>query len=150
MIGFTALPQPTTVENTWASPATAFVIAGAIFAVVTALVFSARRDIRTSSDFLLGGRKIGIGLNTLAMVGTGLMYSTVIIIASRPPVNPSAFRIATSLPRSRTDMAMVLPRIKSTITITGGGSAQCQSRGRQSGARNTARKPVSHSRMSQP
>jgi len=81
MIVFAALPQPTPVENTWASPATAFVIAGAIFAVVTAIVFSARRDIRTSSDFLLGGRKIGVGLNTLAMVGTGLMYSTVIIIA---------------------------------------------------------------------
>jgi len=81
MIGIFALPQPTPVVNTWAAPATAFVIAGAIFAVVTAIVFSARRDIRTSSDFLLGGRKIGVGLNTLAMVGTGLMYSTVIIIA---------------------------------------------------------------------
>lgn len=81
MTSFLALPQPTPVENTWAAPGLATVVAVALAAVVSAIVFAVRRDNKTSSDFLLGGRKIGVGQNTLAMVGTGLMYSTVIIIS---------------------------------------------------------------------
>src|SRR5947207_4396088 len=81
MTGVLALPQPTSVDNTWAAPALATVLAIVLAVVVFAVVIAARRGIRNPSDFLLAGRKVGAGQNTLAMVGSGLMYSTVIIIA---------------------------------------------------------------------
>jgi cation/acetate symporter len=81
MTGVLALPQPTPVDNTWAAPALATVLAIVLAAVVSALVIAVRGGIRNPSDFLLAGRRIGAVQNTFAMVGSGLMYSTVIIIA---------------------------------------------------------------------
>ncbi|MEN3310004.1 MAG: cation/acetate symporter [Micromonosporaceae bacterium] len=81
MTGVYALPQPTHVDNTWAAPGLAAVLAVVLAVVVFALVLPARRGIRTPNDFIVSGRKVGAGQNTFAMVGMGLMYSTVIIIA---------------------------------------------------------------------
>jgi cation/acetate symporter len=82
-----AIPQPTPVDNTWAAPLLATVLAVVLAAVVFAMVIPIRRRIRDTGDFLLAGRKIGVGQNTLAMVGSGLMYSTVIIIAGHVSLN---------------------------------------------------------------
>ncbi|WP_327000770.1 hypothetical protein OHA72_37350 [Dactylosporangium sp. NBC_01737] len=82
-----AIPQPTPVNNTWAAPVLATVLSVVLVVAVLALVLPVRRGIRDAGDFLLGGRKIGIGQNTLAMVGSGLMYSTVIIIAGHVSLN---------------------------------------------------------------
>jgi len=81
MTDFLALPQPTPVNNTWAAPVLAAGFALVLGVAAFVLVIRARRGIRTTSDFLLADRTIGPGRNALAMVGGGLMYSTVIIIA---------------------------------------------------------------------
>ena len=81
MTDLLALPQPTPVDNTWASPVLATVVSLVLGVAVLALVYGVRGRIRNSRDFLLAGRRVGAGQNALAMVGTGIMYSTVIIIA---------------------------------------------------------------------
>lgn len=87
MTGVLALPQPTQVHNTWAAPGLAAAISVVLAVVVFAIVRAAQGGIRNPSDFLLAGRRVGVGQNALAMVGTGLMYSTVIIIAGHVALN---------------------------------------------------------------
>jgi cation/acetate symporter len=79
--------DPPPVDNTWAAPAIAAGVAIAVLAVVVALVNSARGGIRTPDDFLVEGRRVGAGRNALAMVGGGIMYSTVIIITGHVALN---------------------------------------------------------------
>jgi cation/acetate symporter len=87
MTGVIAAPPPAPVDNTWAAPAIATALAIAIAVLVFALVNAARRGIRNPSDFLLAGRRVGVGQNALAMVGGGIMYSTVIIITGHVALN---------------------------------------------------------------
>jgi cation/acetate symporter len=79
--------QPVPVEPTWAATGFATAFALAIAVVVFALVKSARGGIRGSDDFLLAGRKVGVGQNALAMVGGCIMYSTVIIVTGHIALN---------------------------------------------------------------
>ena len=87
MIDLLAAPKPPPVDNTWASPAIATAVAVIIGIAVLAFVVTARRSIRNPDDFLLAGRQIGPGQNAVAMVGGGIMYSTVIIIAGHIALN---------------------------------------------------------------
>lgn len=99
-----AAPKPPPVDNTWAAPAMAAVVAIILVIVVFLIVNAVRGGIRNSTDFLLAGRRVGVGQNALAMVGTGIMYSTVIIIAGHVALNGfdailllTAFTISTVL-----------------------------------------------------
>lgn len=87
MTGILAAPLPPPVDNTWAAPTIATAVAIAIAVVVFALVTAARRSIRNPDDFLLAGRRVGAGQNALAMVGGGIMYSTVIIVTGHVALN---------------------------------------------------------------
>ncbi|WP_405792403.1 cation acetate symporter [Streptomyces sp. NBC_01506] len=99
-----AAAPPPPVDNTWAAPAIAAAMAIALAVVVFALVRSAGGTIRDGGDFLLAGRKIGVGQNALAMVGGAIMYSTAIIITGHVALNGfdavlllTAFTISTVL-----------------------------------------------------
>ena len=87
MTGLLMAPAPPPVENTWAAPGIATAIAVALAIAVFALVIAARGRIRNPNDFLLAGNRIGVRQNTLAMVGSGIMYSTVIIISGHVALN---------------------------------------------------------------
>jgi len=87
MISVLAADPPPPVDNTWAAPAIATAVALVLGVVVFALVRAARRGIRNPDDFLLADRRIGTGQNALAMVGGGIMYSTVIIITGHIALN---------------------------------------------------------------
>lgn len=87
MIDLLAVAPPPSVNNTWAAPAIAAVFAAAILIVVVWRVNAARGGIRNSDDFLVEGRRVGVGQNAVAMVGGGIMYSTVIIIAGHVALN---------------------------------------------------------------
>lgn len=102
MTGVLAAPPPAPVDNTWAAPAIAAAVAIALAVVVFALVRAARGGIRSPNDFLLADRKVGAGQNALAMVGSAILYSTVIIIAGHVALNGfdailllTAFTVAT-------------------------------------------------------
>ncbi|GIF47579.1 cation/acetate symporter [Asanoa ferruginea] len=82
-----AAPPPPPVDNTWAAPGIATVIVVVLGIVAFALAYSARGGIRTQADFLLAGRRIGVGQNALAHVAGGIMYSTVIIIVGHVALN---------------------------------------------------------------
>ncbi|CAL9375379.1 Monocarboxylic acid transporter [Streptomyces sp. enrichment culture] len=87
MTGILAAPHMPPVENTWAAPAISIVVTLVLVAVVFALVRAARGSIRTPDDFLLAGRTVSPGQNTLAMLGGFIMYSTVIIIVGHVALN---------------------------------------------------------------
>ncbi|MFE1439660.1 Na+:solute symporter [Streptomyces sp. NPDC058739] len=87
MTGVLAVAPPPPVNNTWAAPATATLFALVLAAVAVAFVRSARGGVRDTDGFLLAGRKVGVGVNALAMVGGAIMYSTVIIITGHVALN---------------------------------------------------------------
>jgi cation/acetate symporter len=85
MTGVLAAPPP--VDNTWAAPVLATVVAVALAVVVSILVNAARGSSRSPDDFLLAGRSIGARYNSVAMLGAFMMYSTVIIIVGHVALN---------------------------------------------------------------
>ena len=87
MNGVFAAPPPPPVDNTWAAPAIATGIVIILAAAAIALAYASRASIRTQDDFLLAGRRIGVGENALAHVAGGIMYSTVIIIVGHVALN---------------------------------------------------------------
>ncbi|MEV0776497.1 cation acetate symporter [Streptomyces sp. NPDC050433] len=71
---------PPPVDNTWAAPAIAIPLS--ILAAVL-VYFLAKKDsdsTRGPDDFLLAGRRIGLGQNAVALASAPLMYSTMFII----------------------------------------------------------------------
>ncbi|GAA1881011.1 solute symporter family protein [Asanoa iriomotensis] len=82
-----AAPPPAPIDNTWAAPPIAVGIFAVLAVAALALAFSARGGIRNQADYLLAGRRIGVGQNALAHVAGGIMYSTVIIIVGHVALN---------------------------------------------------------------
>lgn len=83
---FLADPPPP-VENTWAAPAVAIPVAVAIGILLFVILRKTRANVRTSSDFLIAGRRIGVPQNTLAFATAPIMYSTMVIITGHIALN---------------------------------------------------------------
>lgn len=82
-----AAPPPEPVDNTWAAPGVATGIVLILAIAAFALTLAVRNRVRNRDDFLLAGRRIGIGENAMAHVAGGIMYSTCIIIVGHVALN---------------------------------------------------------------
>ncbi|MGV9310699.1 solute symporter family protein [Streptomyces sp. NPDC003691] len=87
MIGALALPPMPPLVNTWAEPAITIPLAVALAILVFVVVQSARGTIRDSDDFLLAGRRIGAGSNSLALAAGPIIYSNIVIITGHVALN---------------------------------------------------------------